>query len=135
MFSFSQDFEFQRLNYNQLGLLFSQDDNYGTARFEAMSGAFGALGGDLSAFRINPAGSAVSLSSTASVSLSHLNSDYASIYYGNSSNSFNDSFNLSQAGAIFTFSTNSTEWKRIAFTVNYNIKSNFNSSSNVIMDK
>ena len=125
--SFSQDFEFQRLNYNQLGLLFSQDDNYGTARFEAMSGAFGALGGDLSAFRINPAGSAVSLSSTASVSLSHLNSDYASIYYGNSSNSFNDSFNLSQAGAIFTFSTNSTEWKRIAFTVNYNIKSNFNS--------
>ena len=33
-------------------------DNYiGTARFQAMGGAFGALGGDLSAININPAGS------------------------------------------------------------------------------
>ncbi len=49
--AFSQSF-----NHNDLGILFSEDDNYGTARFEAMSGAFGALGGDVSALGINPAG-------------------------------------------------------------------------------
>ncbi|SEB67122.1 Long-chain fatty acid transport protein [Tenacibaculum sp. MAR_2009_124] len=117
----------QSLNYNDLGLLFSQDDNYGTARFEAMSGAFGALGGDVSAFGINPAGSAVATSSSASVTLSNKNTDYASLYYGSSSNSVNDSFNLSQAGAILTFETNSNDWDRVAFTANYRIKSDYSS--------
>ena len=41
------------------GLRFSQDNVTGTARFRAMSGAFGALGGDLSSLNVNPAGSAV----------------------------------------------------------------------------
>ncbi|WP_408030034.1 OmpP1/FadL family transporter [Tenacibaculum xiamenense] len=130
--SFSQRFEYQPLNYNQLGLLFSQDDNYGTARFEAMSGAFGALGGDISAFGINPAGSAVAIASSASVTLSNKNTDYASLYYGSSSNSVNDSFNLSQAGAILTFDTNSEDWDRVAFTANYRIKSDFSSFYRVI---
>lgn len=40
-------------------LRYSQQDILGTARYRAMSGAFGALGGDLSALQINPAGSAV----------------------------------------------------------------------------
>ncbi len=31
----------------------------GTARFRAMGGAFGALGGDLSSINVNPAGSAI----------------------------------------------------------------------------
>ena len=35
------------------------DNTTGTARFRALSGAMGALGGDLSAININPAGSAV----------------------------------------------------------------------------
>ncbi len=125
--SFSQDFEFQKLRYNQLGLLFSQDDNYGTARFEAMSGAFGALGGDVSAFRINPAGSVVAISSSASITLSNKNTDYTSSYYGSTGNSIDNSFNLSQAGAILTFDTNSEDWDRVAFTANYRIKKNYDS--------
>ena len=40
-------------------LLYSQENLNGTARFRAMSGAFGALGGDLSSINVNPAGSAV----------------------------------------------------------------------------
>ena len=38
---------------------YAQDNLNGTARFRAMSGAFGALGGDLSSINVNPAGSAV----------------------------------------------------------------------------
>ena len=41
------------------GLNYSSNSLDGTARFNSMSGAFGALGGDLSAIAINPAGSAV----------------------------------------------------------------------------
>ena len=38
--------------------------NYeGTSRFNSMGGAFGALGGDLSAISINPAGSSIFLES------------------------------------------------------------------------
>ena len=42
-------------------LRYSTQDLNGTARFKAMSGAFGALGGDFSAIGINPAGSSVPL--------------------------------------------------------------------------
>ena len=49
---------------------FSNDNVQGSARFKAMSGAFGALGGDLSAVSINPAGSAFFNNSYASVTLS-----------------------------------------------------------------
>ena len=45
-------------NVNEI-LNFLVDNPNGTARFESMGGAFGALGGDLSAININPAGSAV----------------------------------------------------------------------------
>ena len=38
---------------------YSQDHLNGTARYRAMGGAFGALGGDFSALNVNPAGSAV----------------------------------------------------------------------------
>ena len=40
-------------------LLLSGENSQGTARFESMGGAFGALGGDLSSININPAGSSV----------------------------------------------------------------------------
>ena len=38
---------------------YSDGDTQGTARFKAMSGAFGALGGDISGISINPAGAAI----------------------------------------------------------------------------
>lgn len=49
VFSFGQ-------NIND-AIRYSQTDLSGTSRFTAMSGAFGALGGDLSAVNLNPAGS------------------------------------------------------------------------------
>ena len=49
--SFAQD-------YND-ALRYADDNLQGTSRYQAMGGAFGALGGDLTAFAHNPAGSAV----------------------------------------------------------------------------
>ena len=121
----------QSLNYNELGILFSSDDFNGTARFEAMSGAFGALGADASAISINPAGAAVSQKSSASATLSNRNTAYSSMYYGNKTNTENAEFNLSQAGAILSFDTsNNSDWNRFALSINYRIKKDFNSIYN-----
>ena len=43
----------------------------GSARFQSMGGAFGALGGDLSAININPAGSAVFIDNQYELSFSN----------------------------------------------------------------
>ena len=51
-------------------LNYSSNSYQGTARFNSMGGAFGALGGDLSAIAVNPAGSAV------------LNDGYFSLSFG-----------------------------------------------------
>ena len=45
----------QSLSYSDIAVLFSTDDNLGTARYMGLSGAFGALGGDMTAVDINPA--------------------------------------------------------------------------------
>jgi len=116
----------QSLGYNDLGILFSKDDNYGTARFEAMSGAFGALGGDISSLGINPAGPAVSKKSIFSVTLNNRNTEYSSMYYGNTTNLQDNYFDISQAGGILSFDTaNSSEWNRFALSFNYRIKKDF----------
>ncbi|GAA4271120.1 outer membrane protein transport protein [Aquimarina gracilis] len=89
-------------------LRYSQQDIIGTARFRGMSGAFGALGGDLSALQINPAGSAVFLSSYGSITLSSttINND-ASYNDDRFLNGFNNSsssnFNFNQLGAVFIY--------------------------------
>ena len=54
----------QSLGYQDLSVLFSQNDDNGSARFTGMSGAFGALGGDVSSININPAGISVFNNST-----------------------------------------------------------------------
>lgn len=119
----------QSLGYTDLGILFSNDDNYGTARFEAMSGAFGALGGDISAFSINPAGSAVAKKSILSATLGNRSTDISANYYGNTTNVQDDYLNIMQGGGIFTFDTAyNSDWNRFALTFNYRVKSDFEQS-------
>ncbi|APG65222.1 hypothetical protein LPB136_07625 [Tenacibaculum todarodis] len=116
----------QSLGYNDLGILFGQDNNYGTSRFNAMSGAFGALGGDVSSIGINPAGAAVANNSMFSVTLGNKNNDVNASYYGTTFNTEEDYFNISQAGGILVFDTNSNSgWSNFALSFNYRLKNNF----------
>ncbi|WP_066224469.1 OmpP1/FadL family transporter [Formosa haliotis] len=82
---------------------YSQDNIVGTARFRALSGAFGALGGDLSAASLNPAGSAVFNDTYMSVTLTNINTKNESQFFdGYDSNS--DSFTeFTQIGTAFVF--------------------------------
>ncbi|MCF6278779.1 MAG: outer membrane protein transport protein [Flavobacteriaceae bacterium] len=116
------------LGYNDLGVLFSGDDNNGTARSRAMSGAFGALGGDLSATEINPAGMAIFLKSEFSASLSVRNQTIKSNYYGTNTSLEDDFINLPQAGAVFVFESGNSKWMRTAVGFNYSISRDFNNN-------
>ena len=118
----------QSLGYNDLGALFTGDDNHGTARFRAMGGAFGALGGDMSAFTINPAGTAVFLNSEFSASLDIRNESIKSNYYNITTNLKNDYTNFSQMGGVFVFNTGNSLWGRTAIGFNYNMQRDFQSS-------
>ena len=84
----------QSLGYQDLALLFSQDDGNGTARFTAMSGAFGALGGDMSAVNINPAGLSVFNNSAFSGSLNSRQTNIISNYYGTNTNNQDQFLNI-----------------------------------------
>ena len=84
-------------------LRYSQDIISGTARFKAMGGAFGALGGDLSAVSLNPASSTIFNSSRGSFTAgnSSINNDVS--YFGPSRNFSNDKINIMQGGGVFVY--------------------------------
>lgn len=111
-------------------LRYSQDNLNGTARFSAMSGAFGALGGDLSSLNINPAGSAVFSNNQMALTLSNNSTKNNSNYFGTKSSDSNNSFDLNQAGGVFIFKTQDpkNDWKKIAFAINYDKTNNFDNA-------
>ncbi len=106
---------------------YSTDQLSGTARFRAMSGAFGALGGDLSAISINPAGSAIFLSSAATVTLSYNDRKNETQYFNGISSNSNSDVYFDQAGAVLVFNTMKDEnpWRKFTLGVNYSQNNSF----------
>lgn len=109
---------------------FSHNNLNGTARFSALSGAFGALGGDFSAINVNPAGSAVFLNNQVGFTLSNYNIQNKSDYFGTINNENNNSFNLNQAGGVLVFNDYNpkNDWKKITLGINYENINNFENS-------
>ena len=117
----------QSMGYTDLALLFSKDSNIGTARFNAMSGAFGALGGEISSLKMNPASAAVFNISLLSASANSRNTTVNTRYYGRQSVTQEDYLNFSQAGAIFVYKTNdNSDWSKVSFGFNYAIQNDYN---------
>ncbi len=106
---------------------FSQDEIQGSARFRAMSGAFGALGGEMSAVSLNPAGSAIFNRSHASFSLSNLSIDNDVSFFNGRSSSSESKFDLNQAGAVFVFNNTdqSSKWKKFTLGIAYDKTGNY----------
>ncbi len=108
------------------GLRYATDVTTGTARFNAMSGAFGALGGDMSAIALNPAGSAVFLQNKATFTLSVDGVDNSSNYFNTRTQNSNSDVNINQAGGVFIFENFNEEsgWKKMTLALNYNQTNN-----------
>ncbi len=102
-------------------LRYAMDEIQGTARFRAMGGAFGALGGDMSAVSINPAGSAIFNNSHASISLGLQNNDHSISYFNGLTSATNSSIDLNQTGAAFVFQNvnNNSPWKKFVLGIAY----------------
>ncbi|MDO5977632.1 outer membrane protein transport protein [Flavivirga sp. MEBiC05379] len=99
---------------------FSQDEIQGTARFRALSGAFGALGGDMSAVSLNPAGSAIFSRSHASFTVSNIDTENNTRYFNGVNNSNDSDFDINQGGATFVFaSNNSSPWRKFTIGIAY----------------
>lgn len=109
---------------------YAQDNLNGTARFRAMGGAFGALGGDFSAITVNPAGSAVFNNNAAAITLSSFNIKNKSNYFGTSTSEKDNTIDLNQLGAVWVFKdyeTNS-KWKKFTLALNYDNTNNYNTT-------
>ena len=106
-------------------LRLSTENINGTARYQAMGGAFGALGGDLSGINNNPAGSAVFNYGQFTVTGTNYNRNNEA-FYGNSftTNQLN-SVEFNQVGGVFVFESPESAWKKIALAFNYDMVQNF----------
>ncbi|MCX7551979.1 OmpP1/FadL family transporter [Xanthomarina sp. F2636L] len=122
---------------------YTQDEIQGTARYRGLSGAFGALGGDMSAVSINPAGSAIFNSSHISLSLSNNNIKNETQYFNGFNTSKESNIDLNQSGATFVFynRNSNSDWSKFAFSAAYDKVQNYNNdwlangSSNTSIDR
>ena len=101
---------------------FANNDLNGTARFVAMGGALGALGGDISVMSTNPAGTAMYRKSDAAITLSELFTEKGAMGH--------DSYRMSldQGGVVIAFDMDNPTNKGLQFVnfgVNYQKKRNF----------
>lgn len=115
------------------GLLYTGEDLKGTARYRALSGAFGALGGDLSAIGANPASSVVFANNYAGVSLGFMGSDNSSNYFGTNTVANENDFNINQAGGVLVFkSPENKAISKFSLAINYDLTRNFDNAIRVI---
>lgn len=109
-------------------LRFGTENLQGTARFQGMSGAFGALGGDLSALNINPAGSAVFNNSLFTVSGTNYARDNFATYFNDSNGTKTNDLDINQIGGVMVLKTvnDESKWKKISLAINYDVVQNLN---------
>jgi long-subunit fatty acid transport protein len=111
-------------------LRYSQSTFGGTARYNAMSGAFGALGADFSTLSSNPAGIAMYRKSEVSFTPSIFNQTTTSTYNNKSASDSKFNFNVGNAGIVGTFDLHPNEdqggWISCSFGFGYNRMANFN---------
>ena len=109
------------------GLRYSSEQINGTARFTSLSGAMGALGGNLSAMGVNPAGSAVFLKPNLTFSTAILDTRNQANYFNTNIESHDSDFTLNQGGGVFVFHNpkEDSAFKKFTLGINYNTTRNY----------
>lgn len=111
-------------------LRFAQVNLNGTARFNAMGGAFGALGGDFSALNVNPAGSAIFKNNQIALTYTTFGIKNNSSYFGTKTNEKNTSSDLNEFGAVYVVKNEDRKsyWRKFSFALNYENANNFDNA-------
>lgn len=104
---------------NDVSRLVSTELN-GSARYTSMAGAFGALGGDLTAISFNPASSSVFLHTELGASFNYKNKLTESSYFNSKGSSENEDVRLDHFGGVFVFNNSNSEspWSRVSVGFN-----------------
>lgn len=98
----------------------------GTARTQAIGGAIGALGADVTANYVNPAGLAFFKTREFVISPGFSFINNKTDFRGSSKADNKSFFNLGTSGAVFGFSDNSSRWNGAAFSFAVSRTANFN---------
>ena len=108
-------------------LRFSQDAPLGTARYTAMSGAFGSLGGEFSALSLNPAGIGMYQFSEFTFT-PNFNLNSTASYYGGKEADYSSGLKIGNIGLVFSSPIEGSEWKRVNFAIGWNQLANYNNN-------
>ncbi|MCK0156408.1 outer membrane protein transport protein [Cellulophaga sp. F20128] len=112
-------------------LQYSQENVIGTARYQGMSGAFGALGGDMSAIAVNPAGAAVFNHHQFTATLSLYYKKNNATYFNRNSELDENYLEINQIGGVMVFKSNNSNWRKLAIAANYGIVQNFDNNISI----
>ncbi len=106
---------------------FGTTQDFGTARYQSLGGAFGALGGDLTAVSQNPASSAVFRTSYGGLTVGSNNKDFSSNYFGNTTDTNRNNLTFNQAGGVIILepSYSNTKVSKIAISLNYQLEADY----------
>lgn len=107
-------------------LLFSRDHHHGSARFNAMGGAFTALGGEMGAIHLNPASTGVFTRNEFGLTLGVGSTSVHSGYYETGQNASFTKLNLNNMGIVFSSEMNHPQWKAINVGITYTRTHDFN---------
>ena len=105
----------------------------GSARYTSMAGAFGALGGDLTAISDNPASSSVFLNTEIGGSLNFQSRENKGMFFGETKSNSEENFYFDQFGAVFIFNNTNQEssWTRISAAINVNRINNYDQKASI----
>ena len=114
-------------------LRFGLNDLNGSARFRGLSGSMGAIGGDLSAININPAGSVVFKFNTFSATASGFNKMNEANYFGSKTSENDFKLDVNQIGAVFVFENTKQDngWTKLSLGINYENTNNFDNQTHI----
>lgn len=112
---------------NQVDALRYSNLNYsGSARFNAMGGAFTAIGGDFSATVLNPAAIGVYRSNELTFSPTFLYTGNDARFYNNPSSEGRLNFNIGSVAYVGVIEKNVNGWRSINFGIGYSRTNSFN---------
>lgn len=114
-------------------LKYSLTDLSGSARYVSMSGAFGALGGDMSVMGMNPAGIAVYRSSEFSITPSFSSSSTNSVFNGYKTSDSKSNFGINNFGYVGSFRTyDESAISNYNFGISYNKIKDYNRNVSIV---
>lgn len=113
-------------------LRYSQTTLIGSARFNAMGGAFGALGNDFTGSLINPAGLSVFRKDYIGFSFDFMSRNTSSNYFGGLRDDSKVNLNLSSVGIVKHIEIDENGWDKVSISFGLNRTNNFHRRIDIV---